>query len=251
MPQSPPDLPGNYPTVRYYVDGRMVLVHTPQEWEALPQGHADNPSGPWPEPPPWTPDNAPFAQAPPNYMPHLQGGVEFICTITPRLYAGRFIFPGQLVPRSFGATEEALLQEGAVYRARWTAESRQHAETRWWFVTKLDRDAYAVRYKTGDLSGWVPETLPEKESAAGGGRKRRGPPPAAWKSWTREEALARLVKAAEKYFEAPRSRRARRARLSWEHLCQFMNPSMHRNTLGKVKEHHRITLEDIEAELHK
>ena len=62
MPQSPPDTPKNYPAFRYFADGRSELVHTPQEWEALPEGHAGSPAGPWPEQPRWTHDNAPFAQ---------------------------------------------------------------------------------------------------------------------------------------------------------------------------------------------
>lgn len=40
--------PLDYPTVRYYADGRFVLVETPWDYVALEPGHADNPSGPFP-----------------------------------------------------------------------------------------------------------------------------------------------------------------------------------------------------------
>ena len=43
--------PRSLPAVRYYADGRSVLVETLAEFEALEPGHADHPDGPFPTPP--------------------------------------------------------------------------------------------------------------------------------------------------------------------------------------------------------
>jgi DNA-binding NarL/FixJ family response regulator len=42
--------PRDYPTVRYWPDGRFVLVDTPMDYAELEPGHADNPGGPFPSP---------------------------------------------------------------------------------------------------------------------------------------------------------------------------------------------------------
>ena len=43
--------PRSLPAVRYYADGRWVLVETLAAFEALEPGHADHPDGPFPTPP--------------------------------------------------------------------------------------------------------------------------------------------------------------------------------------------------------
>lgn len=45
------DEPRSLPAVRYYADGRSVLVESLAEFEALDPGHADHPDGPFPTPP--------------------------------------------------------------------------------------------------------------------------------------------------------------------------------------------------------
>jgi hypothetical protein len=57
------DEPRDLPTCRYYADGRVVLVHTMEEYWALQPGHADNPSGPFPVPP-VLPEDVPDALVP-------------------------------------------------------------------------------------------------------------------------------------------------------------------------------------------
>lgn len=41
----------SFPCVRYYSDGRQVLVHDHAELDALEPGHQGSPAGPWPDPP--------------------------------------------------------------------------------------------------------------------------------------------------------------------------------------------------------
>ena len=146
--------------------------------------------------------------------------------------------------------DDELLAAGVVKSVPRSVTPLPHTPTGRWFLDKTTLTAYALDYETGDVSGWVPETSRAKERAQLAARTRRGAPPAAWKSWTREETLAKFVKAAQTPSTTSRTTRSRR-RLAWERLCRVMKPSMNRNTTAKIAKHHQITRQDIEAELHK
>ena len=149
-----------FPGMYYYRDGRHMTVNSQQELDALAPGWAENPAGPWDDgfdgEPPWKPGKGPFA---PDYTSQRYGvyppsGSKGIYAAQPVCCNGWARNEGEVFRREGTLEEERLLLKGDV-RPVPPGRRFKHEPTGRWFLDESTRDAYALRYEAGDVSGFV------------------------------------------------------------------------------------------------
>jgi hypothetical protein len=185
-----------FPAWRYYRDGRAVIVKSQEELDALEPGWADSSVGPWADgfqgEPPWKPGKGPFA---PDYMSEHHGAYppsvpEGIYAAQPVCCNGWARNEGEVFRHEGTLEEERLLLKGDV-RPVPPGRRFKHEPTYRWFLDESTRDAYALRYEAGDVSGFVVDGGgPGKDTAVAAQdpatpRSRPGrPADAEWRAWT-------------------------------------------------------------------
>ena len=101
--------PQSYPTVRYYEDGRFVLVETLAEYAAIEPGHADNPSGPFPALAP--PPSAPCPSGEPSVEEEKQERFEMVPPVSNADLHAR-----ARAMRAEGMTQQAIAEHFGISR---------------------------------------------------------------------------------------------------------------------------------------
>jgi hypothetical protein len=193
-----------FPAWYYYRDGRALVVKSQEELDALKPGWSDSPVGPWGDgfegETPWEPAKGPFAQDTTNqrysYPPSEPDGIYAVQPVCCNGWARN---EGEVFRHEGTFEEQRLLSNGDVRSPVPPGRRFKHEPTGRWFLDEPTRDAYALRYEAGDVTGFVVDRGgPGKDTAVAAQdpatpRSRPGrPEDAEWRSWTFDELLEML-----------------------------------------------------------
>jgi hypothetical protein len=183
-PDVPPEKalaePPDFPTWRYYIDGRWLFVATKAEYDRLDHGHSGRPDGPWPEgvvtQVRWDPCQGIYAPVegwrPYGSAPEPQGHPDrrVFYPHKPDIYYGRVYARGEVffLRGESVMDDEQLLADGVVKIVPRFVTLVRHDWTGRWFVDKASRDAYALRYGVEDITDWLASF---RAGAVGGAQK--------------------------------------------------------------------------------